>query len=325
MSPLAYDSVIGSGPAVRRRPSKSQGRRRVLVSKREHVEGVRPPRTIPSKALRETRSRCRAFADGARCFEVNVREDLQVSSLMLRLDAVIRAHERYIADQLRLTTSKFGVAKHALSRYRDRGSPVDGGRRKAQARDIVIAVGSAPGGVGIPIDHEHVLDSDSILSMRYCRLARGSRRRCHRQRICVDLRRTRCPRCHDRSGPRPLGFLDPELTERFVRQLESTAADSSAARRLRVSSGRCEPSGHRSRDGETVRTEKMLCALGEWQRATGRRSRGLKRRREAPRSRRKLPDRVPTLRRRRRDRTTFACLDFDGAGAASRAPALDSA
>ncbi len=58
--------------------------------------------TIPSKALRETALSLSSFRrKSGDVFEVNVREDLQVSSLMLRLDAVIRAHERYIADQLR--------------------------------------------------------------------------------------------------------------------------------------------------------------------------------------------------------------------------------
>src|SRR6266849_5893427 len=105
MNDASYDLVIiGSGPSGQK--AVIQGAKagaRVLVVESELTVGGACVHhgTIPSKALRETALSLTSFRRrSGDVFEVNVREDLQVSSLMLRLDAVIHAHERYIADQL---------------------------------------------------------------------------------------------------------------------------------------------------------------------------------------------------------------------------------
>jgi len=106
MSELVYDLVvIGSGPAGQKAAIQGAkaGARVLVVESEPEVGGACVHHgTIPSKALRETALSLSSFRrKSGGVFEVNAREDLQVSSLMLRLDAVIRAHERYIGEQLR--------------------------------------------------------------------------------------------------------------------------------------------------------------------------------------------------------------------------------
>lgn len=271
MTGSGYDlAVIGSGPAGQKAAIQGAkaGARVLVVESENTVGGACVHRgTIPSKALRETALSLSSFRRrSGDVFEVNVREDLQVSSLMLRLDAVIRAHERYIADQLRRNNIEIWRGKaRFVSASEIEVQKVDGSRRRALARDIVIAVGSAPRAVpGIPIDHEHILDSDSILSMRYLPkslavLGAGVIASEYASIfaalgvhvVMID------------QGPRPLGFLDPELTVRFVRHLESTGGRFVGSSKV----SRVEWDGLSQvvidlASGETVRAEKMLCALG---------------------------------------------------------------
>jgi len=141
----------------------------LVVESETPSEGVRPPRHHPQQgSARDALSLSSFRRRSGDVFEVNVGEDLQVSSLMLRLDAVIRAHEGYIADQLRRTTSKFGVVKARLSRLRRSrfASSTEAVAAHRRATTSLRWLG-AQGVPGIPSDHEHVLDSDSILSMRY--------------------------------------------------------------------------------------------------------------------------------------------------------------
>src|SRR5205085_11702195 len=95
---------------------------------------------------------------------------------------------------------------------------VDGSNRRFAAKNVIIAAGSVPRAVpGIPIDHEHVLDSDSILSMVYLPsslavLGAGVIASEYASIFAaLGVRVTMIDQ-----GPRPLAFLDPELTERFV-------------------------------------------------------------------------------------------------------------
>src|SRR4029079_18701137 len=101
---------------------------------------------------------------------------------------------------------------------------VGGTSRRADAKNVVIAVGAVPRThPGTPIDHEHVLDSDSILSMRYLPaslavLGAGVIASEYASIFAaLGVKVTMIDQ-----GPRPLGFLDPELTDRFVARLEGT-------------------------------------------------------------------------------------------------------
>jgi NAD(P) transhydrogenase len=269
MSP--YDLVvIGSGPAGQKAAVQAAkaGATVLVVEYEPHVGGACVHHgTIPSKALRETALSLSSFQRrSGSVFEVAVRDDLQVSSLMLRLDAVISAHQRYISDQLRRNGIDIwrGKARFLEPLVVEVGG-IGGTRRKAQAKNVVIATGSVPRTPpGIPIDHEHVLDSDSILSMRYLPaslavLGAGVIASEYAsifaalgvKVVMID------------QGARPLGFFDPELTSRFVHYLESCSGRfRGESRVVGVEWDGLSEVVIELATGETIRAEKLLCALG---------------------------------------------------------------
>jgi NAD(P) transhydrogenase len=267
----AYDLVvIGSGPAGQKAAVQAAkaGATVLVVECEPHVGGACVHRgTIPSKALRETALSLSSFQRrSGSVFEVTVRDDLQVSSLMLRLDAVIGAHERYISDQLRRNGIDVwrGKARFLAPLAIEVGG-IGGTRQRAEGKNVVIATGSVPRTPpDIPIDHEHILDSDSILSMRYLPaslavLGAGVIASEYAsifaalgvKVVMID------------QGPRPLGFFDPELTSRFVQYLESCQGRfRGESRVVRVAWDGLSEVVTELATGETVRTEKLLCALG---------------------------------------------------------------
>jgi NAD(P) transhydrogenase len=262
--------VIGSGPAGQKAAVQAaKAGASVLVVEREPQVGGACVHhgTVPSKALRETALSLSSFQRrSGSVFEVTVRDDLQVSSLMLRLDAVITAHERYISDQLRrngieVWRGKARFVEPLAVEVRD----VGGTSRRADAKNVVIAVGSVPRTPpGIPIDHEHVLDSDSILSMRYLPaslavLGAGVIASEYAsifaalgvKVVVID------------QGARPLGFFDPELTSRFVHYLESCGGRFIGETRVTsVEWDGLTDVVTELASGEMICTEKLLCALG---------------------------------------------------------------
>jgi len=271
MNDASYDLVVvGSGPSGQKAAIQgAKGGARVLVVESEpNVGGACVHHgTIPSKALRETALSLASFRKrSGDVFEVNAREDLQVSSLMLRLEAVIRAHERYIGDQLERNGIEVWHGKaRFVSALELEVRKVDGSRRRAAAKNVIIAAGSAPRAVpGIPIDHEHVLDSDSILSMRYLPVSLAVLGAgviaCEYASIfaALGVKVTLIDQ-----GTRPLAFLDPELTNRFVARLSSTGGRfiGNAKPKSVAWDGLSEVVIELA-EGETLRAEKMLCALG---------------------------------------------------------------
>src|SRR5262249_20106313 len=152
-------------------------------------------------------------------FPVALSSDLQVDSLMQRKDDVLAAHDRFLGNQL----ERNGVAVwHGRARFVDAHTvsveAVGGGSRQATGQTIILATGSRPRTPpGIPVDHEHVLDSDSILSLAYLPrslvVLGGGVIACEYASIFaalgVDVTIV------DRA-PRPLGFLDAEIADRFV-------------------------------------------------------------------------------------------------------------
>ena len=267
----AFDLVvIGSGPAGQKAAIQGAkaGAAVLIIECEPQVGGACVHKgTVPSKALRETALSLSSFQRrSGSVFEVTMRDDLQVSSLMLRLDAVISGHERYISDQLRRNGVHIwrGKARFAEPLVVEVGA-IGGTRREAHAKNVIIATGSVPRTPsGIPIDHEHVLDSDSILSMRYLPasltvLGAGVIASEYAsifaalgvKVVMID------------QGARPLGFFDPELTSRFVRYLEScNGRFQGDSRVVRVAWDGLSEVATELATGETVRAEKLLCALG---------------------------------------------------------------
>lgn len=266
-----YDVVvIGSGPAGQKAAVRAArfGRSVLIIEQESAIGGACVHRgTIPSKTLRETAVSLAGFQRRTGdVFRLQISEDLQVASLMSRLGTVVREHERYQSNQLAKAGVEWihGRARFVSSRQVEvvqiGEAPVliEGGF-------VVIATGSEPRSPdNVPIDHEHILDSDSILSMIYLprslTVLGGGVIACEYASIFSHLG---VAVTIIESHESPLGFLDRELTQCFVdafkerggtflgnRKIESVAWDG-------VQSVVCKLDG-----GEEVVSEKLLCCLG---------------------------------------------------------------
>ena len=272
MSDFDYDVIIiGGGPAGHHAAlqAAAAAQRVMLIERDPHVGGQCVHRgTIPSKTLRETALAMSSFRRKSGVeLPVELGEEVQVASLMSRLEVVIRGHELYLKDQL----TRAGVERrHGRAKFIDAHSvkieSVRGATTCLTAGLIVIAVGSRPRAPAeVPIDHEHILDSDSILSLIY--LPRtltvlGAGVIATEYASVFAALGTKVTMID--KGERPLAFLDPELTERFLAsftatgsqylgrsQLESVVFDDVQAHVVTT-----------LKDGQVITGEKLLCALG---------------------------------------------------------------
>jgi NAD(P) transhydrogenase len=261
--------VLGGGPAGQKAAIQGvkAGRRVALVERERGLGGACVHRgTIPSKTLRDTALRLANARLPGDVIEVRLRSDVEVTHLVNRLDRVVRAHVSYMEEQV----SRNGVvAIHGKARFVSptevvvRG--VDGSERGLSAEYFVVATGSRPRTPPeIPVDHEHILDSDSILSMIYLprslAVLGGGVIACEYASIFAELgvEVTMIDRAE-----RPLMFMDAEIVAGFVSaftshrgryvgssQIMSVAWDGLAEVETVLGSG------------ETLRTDKVLVALG---------------------------------------------------------------
>jgi NAD(P) transhydrogenase len=266
-------AVIGSGPAGQKAAicAAKEGKRVVVVERDARPGGKCVQNgTIPSKTLRETALALRGIARrSGGVIRPELRDDDTVASLMTRLDSVVRAHQTYIEEQLRRNGIALwhGRARLAGPREIEVTSPGASGqeRRILRASTIILATGSKPRSPdNIEIDHEYILDSDSILSMAYLPrslivLGAGviaSEYASIFASLGVNVTMVD-------AAARPLSFLDPELTDAFVAELSATGSRFIAGRKptraYRDELGRCRVV---LADGETLEADKVLCALG---------------------------------------------------------------
>lgn len=224
---LDYDIVvIGSGPGGTKAAVQGAkaGKRVALIERERKVGGACVHQgTIPSKTLREAALSIVGMRNNSAVFDVQVKEDVEVSSLMLRLDQVLTAHTASITQHLDANDIDriHGRAK-LVGAEQVEVQGVDGKKRILNAKTIVVSTGSRPRKPDdVPIDHEHILDSDSILSMIYLPRSLtvvGGGVIGSEYASFFSLLGTKVTLI-DRA-PRPLMFLDPELTGRFVDNFE---------------------------------------------------------------------------------------------------------
>jgi NAD(P) transhydrogenase len=253
--------VIGSGPAGQKAAIQAaKAGKRVAVVERERQVGGNCVHTgtIPSKSLREHALRQRVR-----------RVDLHSEPIQSLLDGVnetIAAHDAYMSAQLE---------RNQVTLLRGRASfldgntlalrHIDGSQSRARSPLIVIATGSRPRTPPhLSVDHEHVLDSDSILSLAYLPrslLVLGGG--VIASEYAAMFAALGCQVTQADQYDRPLGFLDPELTQFYVDELRSAGGEYLP---------RCEPVSTRWDGVSQVRTEftngkvlladKVLVALG---------------------------------------------------------------
>lgn len=261
--------VIGSGPAGQKAAVQAAKAKAsvVVIEEGEAVGGACVHRgTIPSKTLRETAialGQLRRRSGGV--LGVDPPEDLKLESLMTRLDQVVGAHRGFISDQLARNgiAHWHGRAKFVSPHVVEVRSP-DGRVRRVTGRYVVIATGSKPRNpAGIPIDHDNVLDSDSILTLSYLprSLTVIGSGVIATEYACIFAAMGVKVTMVDKS-PRPLAFLDEELTAELSRAFEraggtylgNRSAKSIVWDGLRVTTT--------LDDSRTVDAEKLLYCLG---------------------------------------------------------------
>ncbi|GKS58677.1 NAD(P)(+) transhydrogenase [Nitrospira sp.] len=270
MSTAKYDIVVvGSGPAGQKAAvmAAKAGKRVAVVEREQGLGGGCVYRgTIPSKTLRETALSLDRIKRGAQAFECRLKEGIEVGILMHRLAEVVEAHSRYMTAQLKRNHIAFlhGCCKFVSDHVLEL-TTVDGLTQALQADVIVLAAGSRPKAPhNVPVDHEHILDSDSILSMIYLpkslAILGGGVIACEYASIfsllgvavtLIDL------------SDRPLRFMDEEIVQRFLHAFIDHGgryigqAHIESVRWDGVTSVVTTLAG-----GDIIKAEKMLAALG---------------------------------------------------------------
>jgi NAD(P) transhydrogenase len=261
--------VIGSGPAGQKAAIQSaKAGKRVAVIERDRKVGGACVHTgtIPSKSLREHALRQRVR-----------RVDLHSEPIQSLLDGVgqtIAAHDAYMAAQLERNhiallrgRASFVAAgsvadqtPHTLALRR-----IDGSQARVSAPIVIIATGSRPRTPQhLAVDHEHVLDSDSILSLAYLPrslLVLGGG--VIASEYAAMFAALGCKVTQADQYERPLGFLDPELTSFYLDELRSAGGEylpkfeAMATRWDGISQVRTE-----FNNGQVILADKVLVALG---------------------------------------------------------------
>lgn len=261
--------VIGSGPAGQKAAIQGtkSGKKVCLIERSREIGGACVHRgTIPSKTLRENALRVKNMRMNAELAHFELPEDTELVTLIDRLEEVLNAHDEYMRRQVERNDINIihGKARF-ISPYEIAVSNVRGEQQVFRAQSIIIATGSLPRHPShIKIDHEHVFDSDSILSMMYLPkslavLGGGviaSEYASIFQALGVEVTMID-------KYPSPLGFLDSDLTSIFTKAFEAMGGTWCGNSVVKESAW----NGFNAvvttlEDGTEIKTEKLLCAAG---------------------------------------------------------------
>jgi len=269
-TPSTYDIiVIGAGPAGQKAAVQGAkaGKRVALIERERGIGGSCVYRgTIPSKTLRESALHLDRLKRAGEAFQFNLKPGTQIATLLSRLEQVVQAHDSFMSRQLRRNgISLLHGRAHFLNEHLIEMQTVDGARQQLTAKTIVVATGSRPRNPKeIPVDHEHILDSDSLLSMLYLpqslTVIGGGVIGCEYASIFALLGVEVV--LIDRA-PYPLQFMDRELVEQFVQGLEHHGGRYLGG--CQITEVRWDNVAHvvtTLQDGTVIKSEKMLVALG---------------------------------------------------------------
>lgn len=269
-APTAFDIiVIGAGPAGQKAAIQGakSGKRVALIERERGIGGSCVYRgTIPSKTLREIALQLDRLKRAGAAFDFSLKPDIQIAILLNRLGDVISAHDTFMSGQLR----RNGISLlHGRAGFLDKRTidmqTVDGGRQALTADTIILATGSRPRNPeNIPVDHEHILDSDSLLSIIYLprslTIIGGGIIGCE-YASTFSLLGTQVTLI-DRA-PSPLRFMDQELVRHFVKLFEQQGGRYLGGQQ--VQEVRWDGAAHvvtTLKDNPPVKSEKLLVALG---------------------------------------------------------------
>ncbi|HUR29088.1 MAG TPA: Si-specific NAD(P)(+) transhydrogenase [Planctomycetota bacterium] len=226
-------AVVGSGPGGHSAAIEAAraGARTILIERDSRVGGECVHRgTIPSKTLHE---RAQALL---RTGGVKPGERVPIDRLMRRKDEVVARNEELVAAHVASSGAEvvFGHARFLSPRELEVRAP---GKPSLviDAANIVLATGSRPRQPGdLPLDHEHVLDSDSVLAMTWLpesiAVFGGGVIASEFASIFAALgsRVTWIDRT-----PRPLGFLDQEIVDTFLASFRAMGGTWCGGRQVR--------------------------------------------------------------------------------------------
>jgi NAD(P) transhydrogenase len=262
--------VIGSGPAGQKAAIQAAkaGKRVAVIERDRRVGGsCVHTGTIPSKSLHEHALRQRVR-------QVDLMNE-PIQSLLDGVGKTVAAHDAYMAAQLERNgiTLLRGRARFVAQPARSEvNTPrelvmrrIDGTLAGVHAPIVIIATGSRPRAPQhLAIDHEHVLDSDSILSLAYLPrslLVLGGG--VIASEYAATFAALGCKVTQADQQERPLSFLDPELTSFYLEELRRNGgeyipgAEAVATRWDGISEVHAE-----FKDGRKISAEKVLVALG---------------------------------------------------------------
>jgi NAD(P) transhydrogenase len=262
--------VIGSGPAGQKAAIQAAkaGKRVAVIERDRRVGGsCVHTGTIPSKSLREHALRQRVR-------HVNLMDE-PLQSLLDGVGATIAAHDTYMSAQLernQITLLRGRASFVGATAATIAGTPrelsmrrIDGSETTVRADVVIIATGSRPRTPPhLAVDHEHILDSDSILSLAYLPRSLlvlgggviGSE-------YAATFAALGCIVTHADQLDQPLAFLDPELTAFYVEELRRNGgeyiprAEALSTKWDGFSQVRTE-----FKDGRSILSDKVLVALG---------------------------------------------------------------
>ncbi len=261
--------VIGAGPAGQKAAVQGAkaGKRVALIERERGIGGSCVYRgTIPSKTLRESALHFDRLQRAGAAFDFSLKPDTQIATLLSRLEDVVNTHDRFMSKQLQ----RNGISLfHGRARFlNDRViemQTVDGARQELSAATIVLATGSRPRNPPeMPVDHENVLDSDSLLSMIYLprslTILGGGVIGCEYASIfaLLGVQVTLIDR-----APAPLQFMDQELVRQFLESFERQGGHYLGNQQVtNVRWNGATQVVTTLEDGRAIESDKLLVAMG---------------------------------------------------------------
>jgi len=261
--------VIGSGPAGQKSAIQAAklGQRVAIIERDSLFGGACVHRgTIPSKTLRENALRVNNMRQNAALADFELAEDTEMNTLFDRLDEVLKSHDVYMRKQIdRNDIERIHGRASFIDQHTVKVTKVGGDTATISVNKVIIAAGSYPRTPDkVPIDHEHIFDSDSILSMLYLpsslTVLGGGVIASEYASIfqALGVKVTMIDRY-----PTPLGFLDSDMTDTFVHAFEAMGGTWMGSQNIeKVYWDDVSQVVAECADGTVVRSQKLLCCAG---------------------------------------------------------------